>query len=103
MKLDERLAWANAFDGIETYEKLGDGESAIWLGLQAYDGAVRLSPPEINALRGMILAARARDRSLRINYRSIVRRAAALDIQPRTDADELGRASELCEPLRTGG
>lgn len=103
MPLDIRLAYADLYDSLESYRTLNLREISAWYELFAYDGATRLSPEEVNRLRGLILSARWTDRSITLNFPGILERAAALGIKPDTVpaqqiADRVA-ASRLCEPV----
>lgn len=102
MPLKERLAYANLYDALESYDALRNREVAVWQGLFAYDGAARLSPPEVNALRGLILSARSTDRSMRLNWPGIQSDAIKLGIRPSFERDASQIDNGLCIPLRRG-
>lgn len=103
MPLKERLAYAGLYDSLESYDKLRYREVEAWQGLFAYDGATRLSPPEVNALRGLILSARSTDRSMRTNWPGIRDEAARLGIRPTFEIDVADIANGLCTPLQRRG
>ena len=99
MALKERLAYAGFYAALEGYDALRYREVEAWQGLYAYDGAARLSPPEVNALRGLILSARSVDRSMRLNWPGIQAAAVALGIRlPATNAPFPDNG--LCKPLK---
>ena len=104
MPLKERLAYASLYDSLEGYDTLRHREFAAWQTLFAYDGAARLTPQEVNTLRGLILSARSTDRSMRSNFTGIQRDMAELGIKPQPlPPSPNGRNLDngLCPPLQT--
>jgi hypothetical protein len=100
MALKERLDWAAAYDSIAHYEALGEREVATWQAMFAFDGATRLSPGEVNTLRGLILSARSTDRSIQLNMGKVNNLAAALGARPMPYRRARGTRGDLCAPLR---
>lgn len=102
MSLKQRLDYASLYDRFESYDSLRLREVATWQGLFAYDGATRLSPQEVNTLRGLILWARSTDRSMRANFSGIKQSVIDLGIKPLPRGTDRGRLPNgLCPPLRT--
>ncbi|WP_114228693.1 MULTISPECIES: hypothetical protein [Sphingomonas] len=106
MPLDQRLTYGDIYDALDAYDSLRTRENAVWFQFFAFDGAQRLSPPEVNQLRGLILSARSIDQALQSNYEQIVGEAAGIGIRPRP-VDPVIEArvlalTGLCEPLATG-
>jgi hypothetical protein len=100
MPIDERLAYADIYDALETYDGLRFRDVDTWQALFSYDGARQLSPVEVNQLRGLILSARSTDRSIRINWPGLQQMAAAIDITV-PDVTEDESLSGLCSALET--
>jgi hypothetical protein len=99
LPLKERLAYAGLYDDLDAYWALAGREVTTWQAVFAYDGAKRLTPGEVNTLRGLIVSARSIDRSMQLNWPDIRSRAAALGIHPKPDPAMMGQGSGLCEPL----
>jgi len=100
MPLKPRLAYAGLYSSLETYDMLRFREVAVWQTMYAYDGAVRLSGPEVNSLRGLILSARTIDRSMRINLPGLIEEAAKLGIDPSRFEGDVPMDTGLCGPLK---
>lgn len=88
---------------LELYDSLRYRELDVWMELFAYDGASRLSPPEVNKLRGLILMARSIDRSMTLNLPSAIEISAQLEVKPepvdREGQERFIALSGLCAPL----
>lgn len=80
MPLKERLTYAGLYSGLATYDNLRLREAAIWQQLYAYDQAQTLSEPEVNALRGLILSARALGSSIDGNWQFMKNDAARIGV-----------------------
>lgn len=104
LPLKERLAYAALYDALDQYQALSLREVSSWQELFAYDQATRLTPAEVNRLRGLILAARSTDRSISLNHPEILASAAQIGVRPAPLAKPLIsdwlRSSGLCQPLR---
>lgn len=103
MPLEQRLNYTDAYDSFELYDSLRYRELDVWLELFAYDSASRLSPPEVNKLRGLILMARSIDRSMTLNLPSAIEISAQLEVKPepvdREGQERFIALSGLCAPL----
>jgi len=98
MPLKQRLNYASLYAGFQTYENLRLREAAAWQSLYAYDEARSLTTPEVNALRGFLLTARALAWSIDSNWVDLKRQAAAMGIAPaRHPLDDSARG--VCTPI----
>lgn len=82
MVLDQRLHYASLYAGFQTYENLRLREAEIWQRLYAYDHATSLTTAEVNALRGLILSARALASSIDGNWSELKEEAKGIGIRP---------------------
>lgn len=101
LPLDQRLAYARLYGQFDNYMALRLIEIDIWRGLWAFDGATRLSPEEVNRLRGAILSARSLNDSMRINFSQLMARARQeFGILPAPDPRPGPEVTGLCGQLR---
>ena len=95
MPLEQRLNYAALYAAFQTYENLRLREAAIWQNLYGYDQARTLTTQEVNALRGLLLSARALAWSIDGNWVELKQQAAAIGIRPaRYTLDDAAR--RLC-------
>lgn len=99
MPLQQQLTYAVIYDELQNYDVLRLREIAVWQQLFAYDGAVQLSPIEINSLRGLLLAARATDEAMSSNWPFIVGASAKLGVRPQDNPGLMTRNTELCTSM----
>lgn len=99
--LDQRSVYAYLSDMSAGYLQLATMEMEVWRGLLAYDSATRLSPEEVNRLRGLILSARALDKSIRLNAGYAMQAGTeGLGIKIPKDPSYPLSLTGLCTPLR---
>jgi hypothetical protein len=101
MPLDERLNYAALYAGFEAYENQRLRDAAIWQEIYSYDQASRLSPPEVNKLRGLILSARGLGSSIDSNWEQLQQQARAMGLAPAKYAMNRS-ALRLCQPIEFG-
>ena len=98
MPLEQRLDYASLYASLQTYDNLRLREAAIWQSLYSYDQARSLTPPEVNALRGLLLSARSLSWSIDGNWVELKRQAADMGITPAPyQLDPV--ALRLCTPI----
>lgn len=98
MALDQRLAYGALYSDLQSYDNLRLREAAVWQELYGYDQADRLTPPEVNRLRGLILSARSLDWSISGNWPPFKQEAAKLGLKPAKYVPEPA-AQRLCETI----
>jgi hypothetical protein len=102
MPLEQRLNYAALYAGFQNYENIRLREAEIWQKLYAYDHAKTLSPIEVNALRGLILSARALHWSLNGNWEGLERQARAMGLKPSAYTLD-PTARRICVPITFAG
>lgn len=99
MPLNQRLAYAELYDDFRNYDLLRLREREFWYGIRNYQDAKSLSADRLFELRGMIVAARSIDDSMKFVWRTMQQKAAAMGVRPVRDPYQTDWLRNLCDPL----